>query len=74
MAMTISARSVEGQRESPRIKLLTIGISSLLKSRLERLLDLEKELLGLDVVARPELHPLAAGEAKRGQRQDNGAH
>ena len=47
MAMTISARSVEGQRESPRINDLTIGSVSLLKAALKGLLDLEKELLGL---------------------------
>ena len=74
MAMTISARSVDGQRESPRINDLTIKGSSLLKAGFKRLLDLEKELLGLHVVARPELYARAAREAKRDQRQKKLAH
>ena len=69
MAMTISARSVDGQRESPRINDLTIAAVSLFKARLKRLLDLEEELLGLHVVARAELHACAAGEDQRDQRQ-----
>ena len=74
MAMTISARSVDGQRESPRINDLTIGSISLLKSRLKRLLDLKKELLGLHVVASAELHARAAGQGQRDQRQKKLAH
>ena len=74
MAMTISARSVLGHFARPRIKLLTIGSASLLKSRLKRLFDLEKELLGLDVVARTEFHARAAGEGQREQRQKELAH
>ena len=74
MAMTISARSVDGQRESPRINDLTIKGSSLLKARLKRLLDLEKELLGLHVVARAELHARAASQSQRDQRQNKSSH
>jgi hypothetical protein len=47
----------------------TIARASLLEARLKRLLDLEKELLRLHVVAEAELHARAAGEAKRDQRQ-----
>ena len=74
MAMTISARSVDGQRESPRINDLTIKGSSLLKAGFKRLLDLQKKLLGLYVVARAELHARAAGEGQRDQRQKKLAH
>jgi hypothetical protein len=52
----------------------TIGISSLLKARLKRLLDLKKELLGLKIVASTELHARAAGEGQRDQRQKELAH
>ena len=52
----------------------TIGINSLLEAGFKRLLDLEKELLGLHVVARAELHARAAGEGERGQCQDNRPH
>jgi hypothetical protein len=74
MAMTISARSVDGQRESPRINDLTIAALSLLEAALKRLLDLQKELLRLHVVTEAELHARAAGEAKRDQRQNKSSH
>ena len=74
MAMTISARSVDGQRESPRIKLLTIESVSLFKSALKGSFQLGKEPFCLEVVAQIELGSRAAGEAKRDQRQKDGAH
>ena len=69
MAMTISARSVDGQRESPRINDLTIAALSLLKAGLKRLFQLQEKLLGLHVVAHADFHARAAGEAQRDQRQ-----
>jgi hypothetical protein len=52
----------------------TIARCSLLEARLKRLLDLEKELLCLHVVAEAELEARAAGEAKRDQRQNKSSH
>lgn len=69
MAMTISARSVEGQRESPRIKLLTMKSVSLLKTRFDGLLKLQKKLLRLCIVTHADLHSRASGEDKRETRQ-----
>lgn len=74
MAMTISARSVLGQRERPRIKLLTIGSVSLFKASFKRLFQLQEKLFGLHVVAHAHFHARAAGEAKRGKRQKKLAH
>ena len=74
MAMTISARSVLGQRESPRINDLTIKGSSLLKAKLKRLLQLQEKLFCIESVSAAELHARAAGEGQRDQRQHKGAH
>ena len=74
MAMTISARSVDGQRESPRINDLTIAALSLLKAGLKRLFQLQEKLLGLHVVAHAHFHARAAGEGQRDQRQKKLAH
>ena len=74
MAMTISARSQEGQRERPAIKLLTIAAVSLFEARLKRLLQLQEKLFRIESVSAAELHARAADEAKRDQRQDKGAH
>ena len=74
MAMTISARSVDGQRESPRINDLTIGSVSLLKAALKGGFQLGKEPLGLEVVAQIKLGSRAAGEDQRDQRQKKLAH
>ena len=74
MAMTISARSVDGQRESPRINDLTIELVSFLQRRLKRLFQLQKKLPSFYVVAEAQLHAFASREAKRDQRQQDGAH
>ena len=52
----------------------TIARCSLLEARLKRLLDLEKELLFLHVVAEAELEARAAGEGESGQCQEKSAH
>ena len=74
MAMTISARSVDGQRESPRINDLTIGSVSLFKAALKGGFQLGKEPFRLEVVAQIELGSRAAGEGQQGNRQKKLAH
>ena len=74
MAMTISARSVDGQRDSPRINDLTIGSVSLFKAALKGRFQLGKEPFRLEVVAQIELGSSAAGEDQRDQRQKKLAH
>ena len=74
MAMTISARSVDGQRESPRINDLTIAAVSLLEAGLKRLLQLQEKLFGIESVSAAELHARAAGEGQQGKRQKKLAH
>ena len=74
MAMTISARSVDGQRESPRINDLTIAALSLLEAALKRLLQLQEKLFRIESVSAAELHARAAGEDQRDQRQKKLAH
>ena len=74
MAMTISARSVEGHRERPAIKLLTIESVSLFKSGLKRLFKLQEKLFRIESVSSAKLYASASAEGQRDHRQDAGAH
>ena len=74
MARRSSARSQEGQRERPAIKLLTIAAVSLFEARLKRLLQLQEKLFCIESVSAAELNARAAGEDQRDQRQKKLAH
>ena len=52
----------------------TIAAVSLFKAALKRRFQLGKKPFGLEVVAQVKLGSRAAGQTKRDQRQQNGAH
>ena len=74
MARSSSARSQDGQRERPAIKLLTIESVSLLKARFKRFFKLQEKLFRIESVSSAKLYASTSAEGQRDHRQDEGAH